>query len=81
MSWIQKFFCAVFPKRWAESMEASSRQWLLRCGCGRAISVWDSGGIRWKTAGRPTTLTRLDCPQCGSVTWHRLERAGEPPRA
>lgn len=52
-------------------MERESREWKMVCPCGRAISVWDAGGIRWKAAGNPVRLAR--CPRCG-LTWHRLHR-------
>lgn len=67
MSAVQKLFQAVLPKSWSDSMEAESRCWMLKCRCGREFSVWDSGGIRWKAAGRPYRY--LQCPKCG-WTWH-----------
>ena len=80
MSWIQRVFRAVLPRRWAADMEASTRQWVLRCGCGRTISLWDAGGIRWRSAGKPKTITWLRCPDCG-ISRHSLERLPGPPRA
>jgi hypothetical protein len=59
-------------------MEAESRKWVLRCGCGRSIALWDAGGIRWKSAGRPVMKTRIRCPQCG-VSGHTLEKLSDPP--
>jgi hypothetical protein len=72
MSWVQSFFKAVLPRNWAESMEAESRAWKMRCPCGFERSVWDVGGIRWKAAGNPTRLLR--CRQCGQRTWHHVHK-------
>src|SRR4051812_6542162 len=42
MSTIQKFFLAVFPAKWAQSMEAESRAWIVKCpSCGHERSVWE----------------------------------------
>ncbi len=74
MTWAQRFFTTIFPARWAASMEAESRSWIMRCaGCGHAESVWDRGGIRWKAAGKPRVLRR--CPNCGQRGWHTLTKA------
>ncbi len=72
MSIIQKLFMAIFPASWAESMEADSRAWMIRCRCGFERSVWDIGGIRWRAVGNSWTLRR--CPNCHRVSWHRLYR-------
>ncbi len=67
MSLIQRFFVAILPGSWAESMEAESRQWKMRCKCGHEKSYWEVGGIRWKAAGRPWKFGR--CSQCGKWSW------------
>lgn len=72
MSFSQRFFKALLPSHWAEDMEAESRTWMVRCTCGFEMSVWDSGGIRWKAAGNPRRLVR--CSQCGQVTKHTVYR-------
>jgi hypothetical protein len=72
MSLIQKLLTAVVPRRWAESMEAHSRSWIVRCPCGFARSVWELGGIRWKAAGEPRW--RMQCPHCGQRSWHTVTR-------
>jgi len=73
MTRLQKFFTTAVPARWAASMEAESRSWIMLCdGCGHGESVWDRGGIRWKAAGKPRVLGR--CPHCGQRTWHTLTR-------
>ena len=79
MSFLQRLFMAIFPRSWAESMEADTRTWKVQCGCGFARSLWDLGGIRWKTVGRPRTRTYLRCPQCGRRSWHAVVR--EPPQS
>lgn len=71
MSGIQRFFTRIFPKRWAESMEADSRRWMVRCpNCGFERSVWEMGGIRWKATGNQRNLLR--CPNCGQRGWHTM---------
>ncbi len=83
MSPLQKFFVSVLPRRWAESMEAESRSWVMRCACGCTQSIWNLGGIRWK-ATQSLTFSFMKCPQCGKSTWHKLYRdkqaTSEPPK-
>lgn len=75
MNWIQKIFAAVLPRHLAESMEAESRSWMVRCACGFERSVWEVGGIRWKATGEPRQYLR--CPQCGQRSWHIVTRKSE----
>lgn len=70
MSSIQKFFAAIFPARWAKSMEAHSRSWMMRCECGYEKSIWDMGGIRWKARGNPRSYRK--CQECGNRSWHTI---------
>jgi len=81
MSSLQKLFVAVLPKKWAESMEAESRNWIARCPCGFERSFWEAGGIRWKAAGRERRY--LSCPHCGHSRWHTIykRRATQEPEA
>jgi hypothetical protein len=72
MSLIQKFFMAVFPASWARSMEADSREWMIRCRCGFERSIWEIGGIRWKARG--TSRNYMRCPKCGRRSWHTTYR-------
>ena len=74
MSPLQRFFVRILPRRWAESMEADSRLWMMRCSCGFARSIWELGGIRWKAAGQPRTFSFMKCSQCGKRSWHKLVR-------
>jgi hypothetical protein len=76
MSSLQKFFVRIFPRKWAESMEAESRTWMMGCSCGFARSIWELGGIRWK-ASQSRTYSYLKCPQCGQHSWHKLFRKGQ----
>jgi hypothetical protein len=76
MSAVQRFFKAVFPRAWAEDMEAQSKAWKLRCPCGHVRSFWDIGGIRWKAAGRPRKWLR--CPACGTRRWHECYYEAQP---
>lgn len=75
MSLVRKLLVAVLPKSWADSMEAESRQWMLQCKCGREISVWDAGGVRWKASGEPWRW--FPCPKCG-MTWHKVYFKKDP---
>lgn len=68
----QRFFLAIFPKSWGESMEADSRKWKSHCKCGAFISIWDLGGIRWKAYGEPRQLRK--CKGCGKITWQVVRR-------
>ena len=70
MTLIQKFIVAILPKKWAESMEVESRTWMTRCRCGFERSVWETGGIRWKAAGKEYCY--LTCPRCGRSRWHTI---------
>lgn len=83
MSPLQRLFVRILPRRWAESMEADSRSWMMRCSCGFARSVWELGGIRWK-ASQSNTLSFIKCPQCGKRSWHKLvhdaQATSEPPK-
>jgi DNA-directed RNA polymerase subunit M/transcription elongation factor TFIIS len=72
MSAIQKFLLAVFPSKWAQSMEAESRAWIVKCpSCGHERSVWEMGGIRWKAAGTPKRY--MSCPACQQAGWHEVK--------
>lgn len=78
MSLIQRLFQAILPRQMAESMEADSRDWKLRCpNCGHERSFWEIGGIRWKAVGNPRNLLR--CPNCGQLTWHRAYKSSDQP--
>jgi hypothetical protein len=77
LSFFQKLFIALFPRSWAEDMEADSRRWMLQCPkCGYERSFWDIGGIRWRATGNQRNLMR--CPNCGQVSWHKAYRRAEP---
>ena len=60
------------PEPWAESMEAESCAWLLRCQCGHSRSVWEFGGIRWLAKGKPRKYGH--CPKCGQSSWMNLAK-------
>lgn len=65
----------ILPKEWATDMEAESRLWMMRCqNCGKEISVWEAGGIRWKAHGNPSRYQR--CRHCGNNAWHTLYKKG-----
>lgn len=74
MSLIQRFFTFLMPRRWAEAMEAESREWMLICPkCGHERSVWDAGGVRWKARSVGKRVLQR-CVSCGENGWARLER-------
>jgi hypothetical protein len=75
MSFVQRLSKTLLPRRLSDSMEAESRQWLVRCSCGYAKSIWDWGGLRWKAAGQPRRY--LKCPQCGQKSWHEVVKEKE----
>ncbi|HUQ70795.1 MAG TPA: hypothetical protein VM165_14795 [Planctomycetaceae bacterium] len=77
LSRIQRFFLALFPKSWGESMERDSREWQVICPCGCKRSIWELGGIRWKTTGNPRTWMR--CPTCGERRWHKIIKEAAAP--
>lgn len=70
LSFFQRLFTAIFPRSWAESMEADSRRWFMKCPeCDFEESYWDLGGIRWKATGNQRNYRK--CPNCGKGSWHR----------
>jgi hypothetical protein len=71
----QRLIVRLAPRSWAEAMEASTRQWVLRCQCGHELSLWDAGGIRWGGGGKSATYGR--CPGCGQRGWLAVVRRGE----
>ncbi len=76
MSGVQKLFTRFVPKGIKASMEAESRQWMVKCpNCGFEQSVWEMGGVRWKASGNPRW--RLKCPNCGETGWHTVDKKQE----
>ena len=67
MTFVQKFFMTVLPKRWAEDMRKESQAWKIRCcTCGTSRSVWDAGGVRWlASSSHKRTVGR--CSNCGTL--------------
>jgi hypothetical protein len=70
MSFMQRFFTLVLPRRLTADMEAESRLWHVQCPCGFEESVWDMGGIRWRATGSPRW--QRVCPQCGEKRLHTV---------
>lgn len=75
MSFVQRLFTTVLPRRLSAEMEAESRRWFIQCPCGFEQSVWDVGGIRWRARGNPKW--QRVCPQCGERTWHTVYQKPE----
>ncbi len=64
MRLLQRLLKAVQPTRVADSMEAESRQWKIRCcTCGAERSVWDAGGVR-SGAASAGKRTLIWCSRC-----------------
>jgi hypothetical protein len=75
MSWFQQVLTKLFPPSWSASMEAESREWMVRCrACGFERSLWELGGVRWKRKGSGRTWTWGRCPNCGKRGWHTISR-------
>lgn len=74
MSVLQKFFVAILPKRWADSMREESMRWLVRCcTCDASISYWEMGGIRWKAASKGKRIL-FRCPNCQRIRAGTVEK-------
>jgi hypothetical protein len=64
------------PERFA-AMETESRAWIIEADCGLKISVWDAGGIRYKSLS--TGKNRWGrCPHCGKRHWMTIQREMRP---
>jgi hypothetical protein len=79
-SWTQQVITKLVSPTKADSMEAASRLWMVRChSCGFEQSIWDMGGIRWNAKGSSWTLRRCsDCGKRGGHTIYRREPTGTP---
>jgi len=71
MNTVQRTLCKIPPRWWFAAIEAESRVWMVRCGCGLARSLWTAGGMRGKGAGTGHWLMRCP-PKCGRRFWHRI---------
>jgi translation initiation factor 2 beta subunit (eIF-2beta)/eIF-5 len=79
-SWLQRLILTFVSAETARDMEAHSRVWKLVCSaCGGMTSVWDAGGIRWKSTRGSKTFTWIRCSACGQRTRHRLEHRPDGP--
>lgn len=72
MSALQRLIVTVLPRSWTVGIEAESRTWMARCTCGFERSFWETGGVRWKGAGKERRY--LLCPQCGHAHFHTIFR-------
>lgn len=73
MSLIQRFFMAILPKSWGESMKYDSEHWQCRCTtCGTTRTIWEIGGIRWKAYSRGK-ISLIYCPTCKTLRAHAIE--------
>ncbi len=69
---LRKLLFLLMPDR-AADIEAESREWMLQCQrCGYEVSVWDSGGIRYKARGKPRRYGK--CRNCQQRSWLTLYR-------
>ncbi|MCR8722781.1 hypothetical protein [Frigidibacter sp. ROC022] len=70
---LRSVILTVMPPRWRAEAQRESRQWMATCrSCGHEQSIWDHGGLRWKSAGQPGML--LVCPDCRGKRNHRIWR-------
>jgi uncharacterized OB-fold protein len=61
-----------FSPALAAAVEAESRAWMIRCEkCGQEVSVWDSGGIRYRATRRAKPIVGK-CRACGETGLLRL---------
>ncbi len=71
---LRSFILWFMPAKMKADAEADSRTWIGACShCGTETSIWDTGGIRYKSAGRPTI--RVKCPSCkkfGFTTFRKM---------
>ena len=73
MSRTQRLVSRIVPRSWADSMEAESRAWMVRCrSCGFERSIWELGGVRWNATGSKWTWGR--CSTCGKSGWQKIYR-------
>ncbi len=57
-------------------MEAESRQWIMRCpNCIFERSVWEMGGVRWKSAGNQEELMTELPPRSGHA--YKVRRSNQ----
>ena len=78
MTTLQNILTGVLCDKWAASMEAESRDWVMQCPCGHETSIWEMGGVRWKAAGNPRRHGR--CVLCNQTFFGKVYRRGEQPR-
>ena len=65
----------ILPEKAFASVREGTKQWLAACPCGNKQDNWDSGGVRYKAAGKPRRHGR--CPACGKLTMHEIRRKTE----
>lgn len=67
---LRKLINMISPEL-ASRMEAESRKWMMQCPkCGHEVSVWDSGGIRYRASGTVWRLGR--CSKCSKLRMLRI---------
>jgi hypothetical protein len=77
-SLVQRIVTRLMPHRAAE-IERESREWVASCpNCGRAKSIWELGGVRYKAASKGKRI-RGHCSGCGRRVWAKVERREAPP--
>lgn len=73
MGFFQKLFGSLLSRENMAALEADSRDWMVQCPCGNAISIWELGGIRYKAKSRGKR-SLIRCQKCGKWRWHRYYR-------
>ena len=75
---LRNLILKIAPEKMAASMEAESREWMMRCRtCGWERSVWDAGGLRYKAMGKPRTV--MHCERCDRSRWAEIYRKRDAP--
>ena len=68
---MRRFVMWFMPASMKAAAEAESRQWIATCpNCGKATSIWDLGGIRYKACGNP--LRGIRCANCNKFGLHKV---------
>ena len=68
LSGIQKFIRIFVSEATFAAIEAESKLWTMKCPNGNhERSIWEMGGIRYKSAGNPRMYR--NCLNCGQTNW------------
>jgi|AntRauTorckE6833_2_1112554.scaffolds.fasta_scaffold31464_2 RNase P subunit RPR2 len=64
---LRKILQKILSDNQFQKIKESSKKWFSVCNkCGYSISVWDSGGIRFKAASKGKRVLG-SCPDCKKI--------------